>query len=119
MPTQPHGDLEQLLRLATNEQCLRVHSRLLNARDGKYLDAVNCLVRAERITDGVLRSGLTRDRSDFEALLKAVYRIRSNLFHGLKSPSDMMDRRAVEAATTIVWSLLAELIERPARRLAG
>jgi len=111
-------DWQELQELADSHEFTQVHATLLKARDGRYLDAVDTLVRAERATDNVLRSGLHRDATDPVAILKAVYRIRCNLFHGLKSPSDVLDRNVVEAANTIVALFLRELVPFRARRTA-
>lgn len=114
-----HGDWQELSALADRPEAQRAHLLLLDKRDGLYLAAVGTLVDAERTTHNVLRSGLHRDRNDLRALLKAVYRIRCNLFHGLKSPSDLLDRRVVEAAAAVVSLLIAELVPRLSRQAAG
>jgi hypothetical protein len=51
------------------------------------------------------------DERDLGQVIALVYRVRCNLFHGRKVPSDLRDRRLVEAARVIVAELLARLIE--------
>jgi hypothetical protein len=116
---QPPTDRRDLLALAGRLDCIEGHKALLGARDGRYLEAVSGFARKERQADGAWGTGLHKRPDDLKGILTAVYRVRCNLFHGLKSPSDVTDRRLVEDATIIMESLLTCVLPRPARRAAS
>ena len=51
------------------------------------------------------------DEKDLSQVIELVYRVRCNLFHGRKVPSNLRDRKVVEAARVIVAELMSRLVE--------
>jgi len=50
-------------------------------------------------------------KKDPKALLKTIYRVRCNLFHGGKNPNYIRDRQLVEAASVIMEKYLLALLK--------
>ena len=49
---------------------------------------------------------------DFAQVLKVIFQIRNNLFHGHKSPDDEDDRRLVGLACSILSPLLSPFVDQ-------
>lgn len=50
------------------------------------------------------------DEDDLVQVMRLVYRVRCNLFHGRKVPSNLRDRRLVSAAQVIVGALMSRIV---------
>ncbi len=51
-----------------------------------------------------------KDESDFENMVKAIYRVRCNLFHGGKEANDSRDKKLVEVSKRILEKWIGNLI---------
>lgn len=52
------------------------------------------------------------DINNLEEVMLCVYQVRCNLFHGGKTPEDSRDKEVVEAAYTIVGTLIEPFIQK-------
>jgi len=51
-----------------------------------------------------------KDENDFENVVKAIYRVRCNLFHGGKEANDSRDKKLVEVSKRILEKWIGNLI---------
>lgn len=51
-----------------------------------------------------------KDEDDFENIVKGIYRIRCNLFHGGKEANDSRDRKLVEVSKRVLEKWIGNLI---------
>lgn len=76
------------------------------------LKAINTLIQYSPITDstGYREDIKIKNSNDRDNIIEAIYRIRCNLFHGGKSPSNTRDRELVQCANVILNKWIAHLV---------
>jgi hypothetical protein len=77
-----------------------------------FRDALKALANNSPIEDsrGIRQEIQIRDENDFENIVRAVYRIRCNLFHGGKSAHESRDKRLIVLSNVILNHWVVSLI---------
>lgn len=91
-------DKEQIELFSQQDENQGRHDTLME-NDIEYQQAV------QRLKTCVTSYRISNER-DLKEVMKSVYRVRNNLFHGRKSPGNLEDIRLVEASYVIVSSLM-------------
>jgi hypothetical protein len=103
-----HGDLEKVLEFSNVEKVSECHLRLITS-NSNYISAVGTLM-SKGIFDPVKREKRRiSDTRKLNEVLRCIYQVRCNLFHGGKSPEDMRDRKIIESSLLIISELLQEI----------
>lgn len=89
------------------------HARALADNDPTYRAAIDTLRQRGVFNYLTNKVEHITDPQDLQGVIGVVYRVRCNLFHGRKVPSNLRDCNLVEACHVIVSQLMRRLIERP------
>ena len=87
------------------------HSDALSLEQSEYRGALGVLREQGIFNFLTNKVECFEDEKDLGQVIELVYRVRCNLFHGRKVPSNLRDRRVVEAARVIVAELMSRLVE--------
>ncbi len=104
-------EIAQVRSFANWPKAKEAHSDALSLTQSEYRVALGVL--RERGIFNFLTNKVEslEDEEDLGQVIELVYRVRCNLFHGRKVPSNLRDRRVVEAARVIVAELMSRLVE--------
>lgn len=110
-------DADAIERFAADLEARRIHDRLLRD-DRTYREAVDSL------SEGVFDYGTRRTRRvdrerSLESILRCLYAVRCNLFHGNKALVDLRDRRVVQYGLDIMTRILRPLVAVYTRTAVG
>lgn len=105
------SEIAQVRSFGNWSKAKEAHLDALSREQSEYRGALGVL--GERGIFNFLTNKVERleDEKDLGQVIALVYRVRCNLFHGRKVPSNLRDRRVVEAARVIVAELMSRLVE--------
>ena len=107
------SEAAQIRSFGNWDKAKKAHAEALGTNNTLYRGAIDIL--GEKGVFNYLTKNVERitDIQDLQGVVRLVYRVRCNLFHGRKVPSNLRDHKLVEASHIIVSELMRRLIEPP------
>ncbi len=107
---EAEGDWMQIKRFAKSATLQRAHATALGQPASPYARAVRRIRDISQNHSGKLAGILRRDPDSLESILRALYVIRCNLFHGRKRPGDLWEHDTVDAAFVVLEALVRPFV---------
>jgi len=79
----------------------------VNSLKGLVLESQKEPIKSER---GAWRSIRIHNEHDFENILKAIYKVRCNLFHGQKNADKPRDKKLIQLCSSILLKWMGNLV---------
>jgi len=104
-------EIKQVRSFGNWSKAKAAHADALSREQSEYRDALGVLRERGIFNFLTGKTENLEDENSLRQVIELVYRVRCNLFHGRKVPSNLRDRRLVEAARVIVTELMSRLVE--------
>jgi hypothetical protein len=114
-----HSDKAQVQSFGNWPPARAAHAKAVSGSDPAYREAIEILGEKGVFNFLTKETERVTDPNDLRQVVLLVYRVRCNLFHGRKAPSNPRDLLLVKAAHVIVSELMRRLLDLPSTEARG